>query len=83
MSTRDVSNPAPHGTWRMVNPRNRLPGTILAVKKDVVAAQIEMACGPYRIVSLMSREAADELDLRPGDRATAIVKSTTVFIEDN
>jgi molybdopterin-binding protein len=47
----------------------------------VLVAQVEMACGPYRIVSLISREAADELDLRPGDEATAIVKSATVFIE--
>jgi molybdopterin-binding protein len=61
--------------------RNRLQGTILAVKKDAVMAQIDMACGPYRIVSLMSREGADELDLKPGDHATAIVKSTTVIIE--
>jgi molybdopterin-binding protein len=44
-------------------------------------AQIDLACGPYRIVSLMSREAADELDLKPGDTATAMVKSTTVIIE--
>jgi len=61
--------------------RNRLQGTILAVKKDEVMAQIDLACGPYRIVSLMSREAADELGLKPGDQATAIVKSTTVIIE--
>jgi molybdopterin-binding protein len=63
------------------SPRNRMQGTILAVKKDGVMAQIEMACGPYRIVSLMSREAADELDLKPGDQAAALVKSTTVIIE--
>jgi molybdopterin-binding protein len=61
--------------------RNRLRGTILAVKKDRLMAQIDMACGTYRIVSLMSREAADELGLKPGDLATAIVKSTTVIIE--
>jgi molybdopterin-binding protein len=63
--------------------RNRLHGTVLAVKKDEVMAQIDMACGPYRIVSLMSREAADELGLKPGDQATAIVKSTTVIIESS
>jgi molybdopterin-binding protein len=82
MSTQDLSNrPAERGAIRVPSPRNRLQGTVLAVKKDEVAAQIDMACGPYRIVSLMSREAADELDLKPGDPATAIVKSTTVFIE--
>jgi|SRR5450755_2217842 molybdopterin-binding protein len=63
--------------------RNRLQGTILAVKKDEVMAQIDLACGPYRIVSLMSREAADELDLKPGDQATAVVKSTTVIVENH
>ena len=44
-------------------------------------AQIDLACGPFRIVSLMSREAADELDLQPGQAATAVVKSPMVIIE--
>jgi molybdopterin-binding protein len=69
------------GATGVSSARNRLQGTIIAVKKDGVMAQIEMACGPYRIVSLMSREAADELDLKPGGQAVAIVKSTTVIIE--
>ena len=43
---------------------------------DGVMAKIDLACGPYRIVSLMSREAAEELDLKPGDSATAVVKCT-------
>lgn len=82
MSTPDLSHLSPHDAQvRLPRPRNRLHGTVLAVKKDEIAAQVDMACGPYRIVSLMSREAADELDLKPGDAATAIVKSTTVFIE--
>ena len=61
--------------------RNRLAGTVLAVEMDGVMAKIDLACGPYRIVSLMSREAAEELGLKPGDPATAVVKSTTVIIE--
>jgi molybdopterin-binding protein len=61
--------------------RNRLAGTVLAVKRDGVMAQVDLACGPFRIVSLMSREAADELELKPGDPATAIVKATTVVVE--
>ncbi len=61
--------------------RNALEGIVLAVKRDAVMAQVELACGPYRIVSLMSREAADELDLKPGDSARAIVKATTVVVE--
>jgi len=71
------------GATGRTSARNRLHGTVLAVKKDDIMAQIDMACGPYRIVSLMSREAADELDLKPGDQATAIVKSTTVIIESH
>jgi molybdopterin-binding protein len=61
--------------------RNRMPGIVIAVKRDEVMAQIDMVCGPYRIVSLMSREAADELGLKPGDQATAMVKATTVIVE--
>jgi molybdopterin-binding protein len=82
MPTQDLSNlPRDRGAKRVPRPRNRLQGTILAIKKDALVAQVEMACGPYRIVSLISREAADELDLKPGDEATAVVKSATVFIE--
>ena len=61
--------------------RNHMQGVIVDVKKDGVMAQVEMACGPYRIVSLMSREAADDLGLKPGDPASAVVKSTNVVIE--
>ena len=69
------------GATGLTSARNRLPGVIVAVKRDTVMAQIDMVCGPYRIVSLMSREAADELDLKPGDTATAVVKATTVIVE--
>jgi molybdopterin-binding protein len=61
--------------------RNRLDGIVLAVTKDTVMAQVEIACGPYRVVSLMSREAADELGLAPGVRADAVIKSTSVVVE--
>jgi molybdopterin-binding protein len=61
--------------------RNRLGGIVLAVRRDDVMAQVDMACGPHRIVSLMTREAADQLGLKPGDPATAIVKATTVVVE--
>jgi molybdopterin-binding protein len=68
--------PSPH-----TSARNRLQGVVVSVEKDGVMAQVDMACGPYRIVSLMSREAADELELAPGVLATAVVKSTTVIVE--
>jgi molybdopterin-binding protein len=61
--------------------RNRLSGVVVDVQMDGVMAKVELACGPYRIVSLMSREAAEELELAPGATATAVVKSTTVIIE--
>ena len=45
------------------------------------SARVDMACGPHRIVSLMTREAADQLNLKPGDSATAVIKATTVVVE--
>jgi molybdopterin-binding protein len=64
-----------------VSARNRMRGIVTAVKKDTVMAQVEMVCGPYRLVSLMSSEAADELGLEPGVVAIASVKSTNVVVE--
>jgi len=61
--------------------RNRLTGIVTKVTKDGVMAQVEIQAGPFRIVSLMSREAADELELEPGSLAVASVKATTVVIE--
>lgn len=66
---------------RSVSARNRLRGIVTAVTKDTVMAQVEMVCGPYRMVSLMSSEAADELGLEPGVLAIASVKSTNVVVE--
>lgn len=64
-----------------VSARNRLPGIVTRVVSDTVMAQVELACGPYRLVSLMSREATEELGLAPGVRALASVKSTNVVVE--
>jgi molybdopterin-binding protein len=64
-----------------VSARNRMRGIVTDVKKDTVMAQVEMVCGPYRLVSLMSAEAADELGLEPGVLAIASVKSTNVVVE--
>jgi molybdopterin-binding protein len=61
--------------------RNRFAGLVTRVVADGVMAQVEMQCGPHRVVSLMSREAAEELGLEPGSRATAVVKATTVIVE--
>ena len=64
-----------------VSARNRMSGIVTRVRRDPVMAQVEMICGPYRVVSLMSTDAADELGLEPGVRAIASVKSTNVVVE--
>jgi molybdopterin-binding protein len=61
--------------------RNRFQGIVTRVVKDVVAAQVEIQAGPHRIVSLITRESADELGLKPGVIAVASVKATNVVIE--
>ena len=61
--------------------RNRFTGLVTRVLKDTVMAQVEIQAGPHRFVSLMSREAADELGLEPGVLAVAAVKATNVSVE--
>ena len=61
--------------------RNRFVGLVTRVVRDTVMAQVEIQAGPHRIVSLLSREAADELELEPGVLAVAVVKSTNVIVE--
>ncbi len=64
-----------------VSARNRMRGIVTRVVEDRVMAQVEMVCGPYRVVSLMSAEAARDLALEPGVIAIASVKSTNVVVE--
>lgn len=61
--------------------RNRFTGIVTAVKVDTVMAQVDIQAGPFRVVSLMSREAVDEMGLEPGVLATASVKATNVVVE--
>jgi molybdopterin-binding protein len=61
--------------------RNRFPGIVTRVEKDGVMALVEIQAGPHRVVSLMSREAADELGLAPGVPAAASVKATNVVVD--
>lgn len=68
-------------TRRGQSARNQFLGIVTAVKKDGVAAQVEIQSGPHRFVSLITREAADELALEPGMLATAVVKATNVGVE--
>ena len=61
--------------------RNRFPGVVTEVKKDGLAATVEILAGPHRILALITREAADELELEPGMHAVATVKATNVMVE--
>lgn len=61
--------------------RNHLLGIVTRVTKDKVAAQVELRCGPFRIVSLLTRESVDALGLAPGVLAYAVVKATNVVVE--
>ncbi|MGW2212661.1 TOBE domain-containing protein [Streptomyces sp. NPDC001781] len=61
--------------------RNAFPGIVTAIKLGDVAAQVEIQAGPHRLVSLLTREAVDELGLEVGMEATARVKSTNVHVD--
>jgi molybdopterin-binding protein len=69
----------PKGTARSV--RNRFPGVVTEVKRDGVATTVEILAGPHRILALITREAADEMQLEPGMHAVATVKATNVMVE--
>lgn len=72
--------PAP-GATVAASARNRMRGIVTRVVKDTVMAQVEMQAGPFRLVSLLSRESVDELGLEVGSVAVASVKSTHVVVE--
>jgi molybdopterin-binding protein len=61
--------------------RNRFSGVVTRVQRDQLTAIIELRAGRFRVVSLLTREAADDLRLEVGDLATAVVKSTSVMVE--
>jgi len=77
LAERRAAAPIPVYTSR----RNAFPGVITKVTRDRVSALVEIQAGPHRVVSLITREAADELRLKPGMEATATVKATSVMIE--
>ncbi len=61
--------------------RNRMVGLVTAITSDTVMSQVELQCGPHRMVSLMSTEAVRDLGLEIGSLAVAVVKATMVIIE--
>ena len=80
----DLAAAADHAESRAVvahSARNRFSGLVSRVIRDAVMAQVEIQAGPHRFVSLLSREAADELGLEPGMLAVATVKATNVSVE--
>ncbi len=77
---RHASTPSPpHGVASSA--RNRFVGLVTDIRTDPVMAQVELQCGPFRVVSLMSSEAVRDLGLELGSVAVAVVKSTTVIVE--
>lgn len=77
----ELADPAEQSAVVRESARNRFRGIVTKVTKDTVMAQVEMQAGPFRVVSLMSREAADELGLEIGTLAVASVKATHVVVE--
>lgn len=61
--------------------RNRMPGIVTRIERDGVAAVVEVLAGPHRLVSLMTAEAIDDMDLHVGDEAVCVVKATNVIVE--
>ena len=72
---------APDAGGTRSSARNRLRGIVTAVTRDAVMAQVDLQAGPFRVVSLMSREAVDDMRLEVGSTAVAVIKSTTVVVE--
>lgn len=66
---------------RASSARNRFVGLVTAITADTVMAQVDLQCGPFRVVSLMSAEAVRDLGLEVGSTAVAVVKATTVIVE--
>ena len=77
----DTGQPVQPGPVVAQSARNRFKGIVTRVVRDTVMTQVELQAGPFRVVSLMSVEAADELGLEPGVVAVAAVKSTNVVVE--
>ena len=78
---RDQARIVPVPTGMSSSARNRFVGLVTEVTSDRVMSQVEMQCGPFRVVSLMSSESVRDLRLEPGSVAVAVIKSTTVIVE--
>jgi molybdopterin-binding protein len=81
MYARAQSSTVPDPSGVGSSARNRFVGLVTAIQSDAVMSQVEMQCGPFRVVSLMSSEAVRDLQLELGSVAVAVIKSTTVIVE--
>jgi molybdopterin-binding protein len=78
---REHASPPPNPLGIASSARNRFVGLVTKVTADRVMAEVQMQCGPFTVVSLMSAESASQLGLEPGVVAVAVVKATTVIVE--
>ncbi|MCK0174687.1 molybdopterin-binding protein [Mycolicibacterium sp. F2034L] len=78
---RDHAAPPPNPLDVASSARNRLVGLVTKVTADRVMSEVQMQCGPFTVVSLMSTESARQLGLEPGALAVAVVKATNVIVE--
>lgn len=81
MFARRQATTAPNPLGVVSSARNRFVGLVTEIRTDKVMAQVELQCGPFRVVSLMSSDAVRDLKLELGSVAVAVVKSTTVIVE--
>lgn len=78
---REHANPPPQVLATSSSARNRLAGLVTAVTSDRVMSEVELQCGPFTVVSLMSTRSVERLGLKPGSLAVAVVKATTVVVD--
>jgi molybdopterin-binding protein len=81
LHAREIASTVPDPSGVLSSARNRFVGLVTDIKADPVMAQVELQCGPFRVVSLMSSEAVRDLGLELGSLAVAVVKATTVIVE--
>ncbi len=81
IAAREQANPPAPPGGTLSSARNRFVGIVTDIRADTVMAQVELQCGPFRVVSLMSSEAVRELGLEPGSAAVAVIKSTNVIVD--
>jgi molybdopterin-binding protein len=81
MFARRQATTAPNPLGVASSARNRFVGLVTDIRMDPVMSQVELQCGPFRVVSLMSSDSVRDLDLKLGSLAVAVVKATTVIVE--